>query len=272
MKDLKQQKFLLFDKSAWDLFAWSISNDYLSIENIKTLWTEGRIIPLITWEAIVAGEFTKHSYSYNLFSGTSYSGNESDYFGLSKKDFLCLSATDGTLTPSELSLNGASIGIWRTGNNLSEDTITYQAFLPDFQGMNYLVVSYTPNSSNDCSETQTILWEESKYWKKLDEVDKSLIYAQRILTSNTTNTTTRVASLVNAEDLRNQHNIEGFEVYGSASMLAGMCLKGIISFQKATFLYYTWRKIDKRWTPQISFREVLEIEKERFKKGTSFWL
>jgi len=268
MKDLEQQKFLLLDKSAWDPFAWSISNDYLSIEDIKTLWTESRITPLITWEAVVAGEFTKHSYSYNLFSGASYSSNESDYFGLSKKDFLCLSATDGTLTPSELSLNGALIGIWRTGNNLSEDT-TYQAFLPDFQGVEYLVVSYTPNSPNNSSKTQTILWEESKYWKKLDEVDKSLIYAQRILVFDTTR---GVASLVNAEDLRNQHNIEGFEVYGSASMLAGMCLKGKISFQKATSLYYSWREIDKRWTPQISFRQVLEIEKERFRKETSFWL
>ncbi|MEK7211213.1 MAG: hypothetical protein AAB731_01115 [Patescibacteria group bacterium] len=62
-----------------------------------------------------------------------------------------------------------------------------------------------------------------------------------------------------------------YKAHSAATMIAGMTLNNLLSTQKATPIYYAWGKKDKGWVPKLSFREVLEIEKQRVKDKKSFW-
>jgi len=71
---------------------------------------------------------------------------------------------------------------------------------------------------------------------------------------------------------------EGVDVYGTCSMLAGMVITEVISYQKGSFIYYEWFHQNPRWIPperitrrKLRFGEVLSIERERVNNGKSFW-
>ena len=54
--------------------------------------------------------------------------------------------------------------------------------------------------------------------------------------------------------------------------LAGMVLRGIYPYQKATNLYNKWKMMDPQWVPRgLLFKGVLYIERKRNKDKESFW-
>lgn len=126
------------------------------------------------------------------------------------------------------------------------------------------------------SESSSTLWQFSPHYNFLSLCDKSIIETAK----NLRNSSETVAVLSNDWHLRQQClGFEGINVYGTCSMLAGMVLSDIISYQKGIFIYYTWAITNARWIPnesktreKLKFKEIIEIERNRFRGGKSLWM
>lgn len=250
-----REKILIEDKSGWDPFIWSISNNYLTSKRINDFFISQDITSVITQEALDVGEF-KHSYNPNLFSGNIDKYNKNESF--------CFSELDGSLTKKSLDSYGLEVSI-ESASQLARST---NNFLENKQNdLNAGVF----DDIGMCSNDQFNLWESTSFWRHLSFSDKSVVRLQRNFAARYSSTS--VASLVNDWCLREQIKTEGYQVYGSVSMLAGMVFVGNLSTQKATQIFYKWKEFDSKWVPRdLSFREVLSIERNRVENGTSFWV
>ena len=125
---------------------------------------------------------------------------------------------------------------------------------------------------------QSRLWELSPYWELLSSQDQAVIS----LAISASKTYDEVAILTNDKHLRQQcFNFEGISTYGSCSMLTGVVLTGFITYQKGMYIYQKWFEEEPRWIPyqkneygikrKLKFGEVLAIERQRMRKGNSFW-
>lgn len=162
---------------------------------------------------------------------------QENLFSGSADDSICFSEISGSLTSCQLSPCGTKVN----------------------------VEASTQDKSPQCT-----LYESSAYWNFLSEEDKSIVCLQRQLSSDSVN---YVGSLVNDWRLKEQIKFEGYNSYGSASMLCGIVLSGVFVWQKACKMFYKWKNIDPKWTPlSLTFKEVLEIEKQRVQDGSSFWI
>ncbi|NTU66811.1 MAG: hypothetical protein HGB08_02690 [Candidatus Moranbacteria bacterium] len=111
------------------------------------------------------------------------------------------------------------------------------------------------------------LWKNSCQWtSNLSIEDKSLITITGVLDYSD------CAILTNDKGLRKQCDLEGVKNFGTCSMLAGMVISNIISYQKGTIIFKNWAEKDKRWIPKRTFAEILNIERDRFDNGSSFWV
>jgi len=109
----------------------------------------------------------------------------------------------------------------------------------------------------------------TRSYKGLSVADRSAV----ILAKDFKEQQLQTAILTNDQLLKSYGKQFGILSYGSCSFLAGMVLQKVYTTQKATALFYKWKKIDPRWVPQrLKFREVLNIEQKRFETKTSFWL
>jgi len=123
---------------------------------------------------------------------------------------------------------------------------------------------------------QLTLWQNSPDYGYLSTNDKDIIQTAQQLQ----NEYSWVAVLSNDWHLREQCiSYEGINVYGTCSILAGMVVTNVISYQKGSFIYYEWFNYDPRWIPsekatrrKLKFKEVLDIERERVNSGKSFWV
>jgi len=130
---------------------------------------------------------------------------------------------------------------------------------------------------SEINQNQPTLWQHSFQWReRLSFEDKNIIS----LASTLSSTYEGVAVLTNDWALRQQCNLyEGIDVYGTCSMLAGLALSNVITYQKGTFIYKTWFNEEPRWVPtnllerrKWTFKEVLDFERERIKQRKSFWI
>lgn len=101
---------------------------------------------------------------------------------------------------------------------------------------------------------------------KISKEDKAtILLAQKY--SNKDN----VAILANDGKLRKHSKRLKISIYGSASLLAGIVLTKILTYQKGIYLYESWYVKNHGWTPNhLTFGNVLDIERKRIKDGKSF--
>lgn len=116
--------------------------------------------------------------------------------------------------------------------------------------------------------SQISLWESTTLWNSLSVSDQSCVRA----TKNFVQSGYRAATLTNDKPLRRYHQqFEGLEVYGSSAVLAALVISGRYSPQRGTVIFRKWR-LEPRSVPRgMSFKNVLDIERERIRSGTSFW-
>ncbi|EKE15741.1 MAG: hypothetical protein ACD_11C00108G0035 [uncultured bacterium] len=118
------------------------------------------------------------------------------------------------------------------------------------------------------------LWKSSVQWQnEMSQIDQSLVNITQSIKSEV------CALLSNDYHTRIQCQNDGVKIYGTCSMLAGMTLTSTISYQKGSSIYSGWVKKDRKWVPKnkitkksITFKEILDIEKNRMKNGESFWI
>jgi hypothetical protein len=114
----------------------------------------------------------------------------------------------------------------------------------------------------------TTILQSPNYRFKLSIPDMSNIS----LTDELRNSGDNAAILANDLNLRQRAECHSIPVYGSSSFLAGMVLRGIYPYQKATNLYNKWKMMDPQWVPRgLLFKGVLYIERKRNKDKESFW-
>jgi len=131
------------------------------------------------------------------------------------------------------------------------------------------------SQSEISNSIQPTLWQNSPHYKYLSVEDKCIIQTPQQLRSEYS----WVAVFSNDWHLREQCiSYEGIYAYGTCSMLAGMVITDVISYQKGSFIYYEWLNQNPRWIPsekitrrKLKFKEVLDIERERVNNGKSFW-
>lgn len=84
---------------------------------------------------------------------------------------------------------------------------------------------------------------------------------------------TYTAILANDKKLRIHAKRLGISTYGSSALLASMVISGIYSYQKGISIYYSWHRKNAGWIPKdITFKNVLNTEKDRVKNNKSFFI
>lgn len=258
------KKILINDKSGWDPFCFAFSEEYLKSNEVDKFFEKCQITPVITKEAFDAGEFTKHSYNYNLFSGVvstttsiiNSTGNETLSFN-----------SDGTLTKSNI-INSNTLIETISVSDFSSATVQ----LNGQSKVNNEVMFQYP-------KPQKTLWETSEHWDSISKSipDLSIVYINREFKK----IKLHYITLVNDWHLREQIKLEGYSACGSSSMLANMVLADTINYQKGTYIYYkVWGSSNKKWLPnknnsmkeKYKFGEILETEREKLKNRESFFL
>lgn len=245
-------------------FCFAFSEGCLKSNEIDKFFEKCQIIPIITKEAFEAGEFTKHSYNYNLFSGvvsTTTSGINS-----TENETLSFNS-DGTLTKSSI-----------IKSNVCVETISAS----DFSSAT-IQLNGQPKVNNEVifqyQKPQKILWETSEHWDSISKSipDLSVVYINREFKK----INLHYITLANDWHLREQIRLEGYLVCGSSSMLANMVLADTINYQKGIYIYYkVWGISHKKWLPnknnltkeKYKFGEILEIERKKMESGRSFFL
>lgn len=258
------KKILINDKSGWDPFCFAFSRGCLKNNEIDKFFEKCQITPIITKEAFEAGEFTKHSYNYNLFSGvvpTTTSGINS--IG---NETLSINS-DGTLTKSSIIKSNVCVETI-SASDFSSATVQLNG---QSKVNNEAIFQY--------QKPQKTLWETSEHWDSISKSvpDLSIVYINREFQK----INLQYITLVNDWHLREQIKFEGYSVCGSSSMLANMVLADTINYQRGTYIYYkVWGSFHKKWLPnknnstkdKYKFKEVLEIEREKLKNKKSFFL
>ena len=209
---------MLVDKSGLQPLIFAMHTASLDVHGFLL---ESKVKMVITEIAIQAGEFTHQTYDQNLFSGSHVVNNSTVTIDDISNNNYVISSADGVLTTANVDNNGYEIGV------LSEQY----------------------SEGNNC------LWETSKYWRKLSEPDKSIIYAARYLTFHNE----KFFILVNDSDIINQLHIEGFQYLRNSTFLSWMVKSGYISYQKGTRVYREWQSYDPRWVKKdIPFGNILQ--------------
>lgn len=258
------KKILVNDKSGWDPFCFAFSKGCLKSNEIDKFFEKCQIIQIITKEAFEAGEFTKHSYNYNLFSGIvptttsgiNSTGNETLSFN-----------SDGTLTKSNIIKSNVYVETISV-SDLSSATIQ----LNGQSKVNNEVTS-------QYQKPQKTLWETSEHWDSISKSipDLSIVYINREFQK----INLHYVTLANDWHLREQLKLEGYLVCGSSSLLANMVLADTITYQNGTYIYYRiWSDSNKKWLPnknnltkeKYKFGEILEIERKKAESGRNFFL
>ncbi len=238
------KKYLIIDKSGFDPFTFASAQKKLDIAVFESFLEKQQVVPLVTKEAYTAGEFTNHSYSPNLFSGTTFN-NES----LNKIETASFNS-DGTLTSVFKSSNAVQI--------ISASTYSNTNSQEQLSGV----------CSKNTILQQPSLWEVSKHWKELTSSlpDVSVVNLSREFSKKKI----QFAVLVNDWHLREYLKLEGYSVIGSAALLAGMVLTNTISYQRGIFIYYDiLGKANPKYLPnknnqtkeKYKFREIISEKK-----------
>jgi len=241
---MAKNKYLIIDASSWEPLRFSLTNGTMTVSELNTLFSQADVTPVITKTAYLAGEFN-FSEQPTIFDA--YENNfltfSSETNCINSEDVLVSSATvqpNGTLTAKSLYSDDDLIG----------------------DSLNFLIFDST-------LQPQMTLWEmNNEHWQALSESDKSAVHLARYFCS----VNQQAGILANDWDLRAQCFYEGIEVYGTASLLAGMFLSGTYSCQKATGIFYKWKDYDKKFVPKKSFKEVLSIERKRAEKDKILWV
>lgn len=238
------KKYLIIDKSGFDSFTFASAQKKLDIAVFESFLEKQQVVPLVTEDAYNAGEFTSHSYSPNLFSGTTFN-NES----LNKIETVSFNS-DGTLT-----------SVFKTSNAVQIISASiYSSTISQEQLSGFAPVNIIPQ--------QPSLWEASDHWKMLSHslTDLSVVNLSREFSKKWV----QFAVLVNDWHLREYLKLEGHSVIGSAALLAGMVLTNTISPQRGTFIYYdVWGKTNPKYLPnknnqtkeKYKFREIISEKK-----------
>jgi membrane-bound inhibitor of C-type lysozyme len=234
-----QKKVLIVDTSGIDPISYSISTKQLQLNLVHSFLNYAGIT-LKTSYKCATKEFT---YEYNR-----------------QGDLLVESISEDSKTC-------VNIGVVYMSYN--------GGFSTTWNGLGCVKIDVIDSSALEISTTNCqTLWKTSIQWQnEMSQVDKSLInVAELIQTENR-------AILSNDYQVRVQCQNDGIKAYGTCSLLAGMTLANVISFQKGTSIYSNWVNKDRKWVPKnritketITFKEILDIEKERIKNGLSFWI
>jgi len=111
--------------------------------------------------------------------------------------------------------------------------------------------------------------EESSQWKKLSNPDKACYYALNTYIDQGES----AIVVANDKDLRFCASLCDLPNIGSTSLLAAMVLCDLISSQKGSGIYYSWKRTDPQWVlPRNEpFSVALNIEKQRKQKQELIW-
>jgi len=206
---------ILADKSGWQPLSYAICYNGLDVYGFLS---ESNVVIALTETSITSGEFPHQTYNQNLFAGESIAGISSTAT-INNKITYALSSANGSLTSA------------------SVDNMGYQ-------------VEIVPESQFNKSNC---LWDCTKYWPKLSEVDKSIVYAARSLFRDK-----KLIILANDNNLIDQLSVEGFNYFRNSTFLGLMVKSGHISYQKGTSIYDGWQIHDSRWTlKEYPFRGIL---------------
>jgi len=229
----KKNKALVVDVSGIDPIAFSLTNKYLNDSRNLKEFFKSRNIDLYFPSSCVGEFLFQHCSQESLFVGRL------------------------SLQEESIKQAGGSIYLSDTGSFSGSSFNNDCCEIKSFQGIH--------NSS-----PQLGLWQVSTEYQNLSSNDKNIISTAMMLEKNYE----YVAILSNDSDLRSYcQSYEGISVYGTCSLLAGMVLAEIFSYQKGTAIYNKWLDEDPRWIPSdLRFKEVLNLERQRLKDGKCFWL
>lgn len=229
----KENKALVVDASGIDPVSFSLANEYFNNENLKFLFKKGSI---------------------DLY-----------YPSSCVEEFLFQHCSQESLFVGQLSLQEEAIK-QAGGSIYLSDTGSFSCSSSNFNN-DYCEIKSFQDIHN--SSPQLGLWQVSTEYQNLSSNDKNIINTAIALKENYR----YVAILANDLDLRRYcQSYEGISVYGTCSLLAGMVLTEVFSYQKGTAMYSKWFNKDPRWVPSnLKFKEVLNLERQRFNNKKSFW-
>lgn len=229
-----ENKILALDTSGIDPIRFSLKKNEIQINKLQDFFKQASIVAVTSYECVSQEFVYDHNRQQNMFVES-------------------LSNSSSTFEKNSIFLNP-------NGD-----------FYKTSQGHDLQV-----NINNSqYEEISTInIWKCTSQWSnEMSEEDKSLIKLKEDYKNIS------YAILTNDYNFRQQCEFEGINVYGTCSMLAGMVLSDTINYQKGTCIFKSWSEKEKKWIPselktkrKLSFKEILEIEKNRIKEGRSFWI
>lgn len=230
-----KNKLLVVDSSGFNPFQYSIRNKDIAPKDLGDFFEQQNIELCTAEETCSCGEFS-YAEQGDIYTYQTY--------------YQSFNAPNETMTnlknkKYEIGENGTVI---ETINERSELEIN--------------IISITKGT--------TTSMEGLKNWSspKISNEDKF-----SILLAETLNAEISTAILANNQKLRKHAGKLAISTHGSSALLASMVMSGIYSYQKGTFVYYSWHRKNAGWIPKnFTFKNVLDVEKDRIKNNKSFFI